>query len=178
MAQKKPGVYERGFPLGTIIITNLITLAVYGAGAYLFFQFGLFWGTMFLLYLLYMEASTFREGCRYCFYYGKRCAFGRGVIASWFIKRGDPKKFCERELTIKDFIPHMFIAFLPIIPGTLILLSGFSWLVLGLMALPIIVNFAGNPVIYGRLACPHCNQGSICCPACEYFMKKEKRKNG
>ncbi len=37
---------------------------------------------------------------------------------------------------------------------------------------PVLVMAAGNPVIYGKLACPHCKQGRIACPACEFFMKK------
>ena len=175
---KKPEIYEKGYPAKTILTTNLVTLATYACGLYLFFQAGLLWGALFLIYLIYMEISLLREGCRYCFYYGKACAFGRGITASYFIKKGDPKKFCERQLKFRDFIPHLLVAFLPLIPGAYLLLIGFNWIVAGLMAFPIIVNFAGNPLIFGRMACPHCKQGSICCPACEYFMKKDVKKKG
>ena len=173
---KKPEIYDKGFPASTVLITNLVLLATYASGAYLFFRIGLLWGALFIIYMIYMEISVLREGCRYCYYYGKVCAFGKGITASYFIKKGNPKKFCERQLTFKDFIPHMLVSFLPLIPGTILLLSGLDFLVIGLMAFPIIVNFLGNPIIYGKLACPHCKQGAICCPACEYFMKKEKKK--
>jgi len=170
-------IYDKGFPLGTVLIMNFFMVTTYAAGVWLFSLINIFLGALFLIFIIYIESSVYREGCKYCFYYGKRCAFGRGLLAPLFMKKGDPKKFCEHELTRKDFIPTMLPAFLPLVAAVYIIFTqGFSWVVTLLGAYPFIVSFLGNPIFYGRMACPHCKQGSICCPAMEFFMKREKAK--
>jgi len=32
-----------------------------------------------------------------------------------------------------------------------------------------------NQIIYGKLACIHCKQGSICCPALKFFTKGKNK---
>jgi hypothetical protein len=39
------------------------------------------------------------------------------------------------------------------------------------MIYPVFSWFAVNPILYGKLACLHCKQGSICCPALKFFTK-------
>lgn len=130
-------------------------------------------GILFIVYLLFMEFAIYKRACRYCYYYGKRCVAGKGNIVPLFFKKGEAKKFCERKVSAKEFVPHLLISFIPIIAGIYLLIKDFTWLILGLMLWPLIVNFIGNPILYGKIACPHCKQGAKCCPACEFFMKKK-----
>lgn len=104
-------------------------------------------------------------------------AFGKGVIAAKFFKKGDPKKFCERKLGFKDFIPQILVVLIPLIVGIALLVSrGFNLPILIAMIYPVFSWFVINPILYGKLACIHCKQGSICCPALNFFIKKEKKK--
>lgn len=176
--ETKQKLYEN-YPLLSVLIYNLVMLSVYAAGLYLMFAVHKWAGILFVLYLLFIELSVYKEGCRYCYYYGKTCVAGRGKIVPLFFKKGEPKKFCERTLSFKDFVPSLLVVFIPIAAGVYLMIKDFSWLILGLVLWPLIVNFVGNPIIYGNIACPHCKQGAICCPACEYFMKKyEPRGRG
>ena len=102
---KNPRVYE-SYPLWTVILATILTLAVYVAGAYIMFRLSLITGVIYVVYLIFLERYFFKEGCICCYYYGKLCAFGKGVIAAIFFERGDPEKFCKREVGFKDFIPQ------------------------------------------------------------------------
>ena len=168
---KKPKIYE-SYPLWIIILANILLLAVYVAGAYIMFKLNIITGILYIVYLVFLERHFFKEGCIHCCYYGKSCAFGKGNIAAMFFKKGDPKKFCERELGFKDFIPQVLVILIPLIVGIALLISrGFDLLILIAIIYPIFSWFAVNPILYGKLACLHCKQGSICCPALKFFTK-------
>jgi hypothetical protein len=169
---KKPKIYE-SYPLWMVFIITILQLLVYLAGAYIMFVLSWITGVLYIIYLIIIEVNNFREGCINCCYYGKVCAFGKGVIAAMIFKKGDPKKFLNRELTFKDFIPQVLVVLIPLVVGILLLISrGFNILILIALIYPVFSWFALNPIIYGKLACPHCKQGSICCPALKFFSKK------
>jgi len=124
-----------------------------------------------------LSAPFLKKGAVVVFYYGKLCAFGKGIVAAKFFKKGDPKKFCERELGFKDFIPQILVVLIPLIVGIALLISrGLNLPILIAMIYPLFSWFVINPILYGKLACIHCKQGSICCPALNFFIKKEKKK--
>ena len=169
----KPKIYEK-YPLWMVFVYNIVMLSVYLAGAYILFKFNLIIGILYLVYLIILESGVYREGCRYCYYYGKRCVAGKGLIAPIFVKKGNPKKFCARKLEWKDFILQILVVLVPIVTGAIILISdGFDFLILTAMIYPLFSWFFLNPIVYGKLACPHCKQGKICCPALNFFTKKK-----
>jgi len=173
--EKEPEAFE-WYPLWIVLAFNLASFLSYAIGAYLLFLVGMVWGILYITYLIYLELSTYREGCVCCYYYGKRCASGRGRIAPYLFKKDDPKKFCEKEVTVAKILPHFLVLLFPLIGGAILLLQNFRWGILLLMLIPPLIWFMGNPVIYGKLACPHCKQGRICCPANEFFSKKYSGK--
>lgn len=170
----KPKIYDN-YPLSIVSTIGLLFLVFYLAGAYIMFRLHVIAGALYILYILLMEYFVYKEACPHCFYYGKRCAFGRGVIAGIIHKKGDPKKFCEKEMRFKDFVPQIILLLVPIVVGIALLVSrGYHLLTLIALLYPVFNWFALNPIIYGKLACPHCKQGSMCCPALEFFGKKKK----
>lgn len=174
--KNKLKIYD-SYPLWIVILANILILAVYVAGAYIMFALSLITGILYVAYLVFFELHYFKEGCSCCFYYGKLCAFGKGIVAAKFFKKGDPKKFCERELGFKDFIPQILVVLIPLIVGIALLISrGLNLPILIAMIYPVFSWFVINPILYGKLACIHCKQGSICCPALNFFIKKEKKK--
>ncbi|MBW3015593.1 hypothetical protein KY330_04165 [Candidatus Woesearchaeota archaeon] len=164
-------LYDK-YPLWIVIIVNILLLAVYLAGGFIMFKLNWITGVIFIVYVGLIEIFMYKEACPNCFYYGKRCAFGKGVIAGLIFKKGNPQKFCEKEISFKDFIPQTLTVLVPLIVGIALLISrGFdTWVVIA-VAYPVISWFAVNPIVYGKLACPHCKQGSVCCPALKFFKK-------
>ena len=178
MKKKNPELYGQ-YPLWMVLVYNLAMLLVYLAGAYIMFKLHLITGILYIIYLIIIEFTIYREGCRHCFYYGKRCVSAKGLITLIFFKRGDPKKFCQRELKWKDFIPQILIVLIPVIVGIALLISrSFNLLILIALIYPIFSWFCVNPIIYGKIACIHCKQGSICCPALGFFAKGKKKSTG
>ena len=174
-SKKEPKAFER-YPAWIVLTMNLAFLVNYAIGVFILAQLGVLWGFLFVIYVLLLELSVFEEGCQYCCYHGKLCASGKGKVVPLLMKKGDPKRFCERKVTLLSLLPNMLVLILPMVGGAIVLLSSFSWLILGLMIIPWLLWFFGNPILYGRLACPHCKQGRICCPANEFFSKKFGKK--
>jgi len=172
---KQPELFEK-YPSQVILITNLATLINYSAGFYILLQTGRLWTIFFLLYILYLELSLYKSGCASCYYYGKTCAFGRGKIAALLFKKADPQEFCQREFGWKTMLPQIILSLTPIVAGILLLTKEFDWIILILMIIPVILWMVGNPIIYGKLACIHCKQGKICCPASKFFEPKDTQK--
>ena len=101
----------------------IMLLAVYAAGAYIMFKLNVITGILYMVFIILLEFHLFKEGCVNCWYYGKLCAFGKGAVAALFFKKGNPKKFCERELGFKDFIPQVLVVLIPLIVGIALLIS-------------------------------------------------------
>ena len=176
MKTKNLKIYEN-YPIWIIILTNILMLAVYVAGAYIMFSLGLITGLLYTVFIILLEFYNLKEGCINCCYYGRLCAFGKGLIASKFFKKGNPEKFYERELGLKDFIPQILVVLIPLIVGIVLIFSrGFNIPILIAVIYPIISWFIINPILYGKLACIHCKQGSIGCPALKFFSKGCKKK--
>ncbi|MFH1450889.1 MAG: hypothetical protein ABIF92_02820 [archaeon] len=165
------------YPIWVVMIIIILQLSLYVTGSFIMFKLHYITGILYIIFVLFMESTIYREGCRDCFYYGKRCAFGRGLLAPLFVKKGDGKAFREKEVTFKDLIPQVLLSLIPVLVGIALLISrGFDALILIALLYPVILWFGLNEIIYGKLSCPHCKQGKICCPAMEFFMKKRGKK--
>lgn len=170
--KKESQVFEN-HPFSTILITNCLILLVWFSALYLVWQLGIFWGVLFAVYLLFLEFSIYKQGCSCCCYYGKKCAFGRGKIAPFLVKKDNPEKFCQRKITWFKLLPTILSSLIPVIIGLTLLAKSFSWPIL-ILTLVLVTNwFFINPLIYGRLVCLHCKQGRLCCPANDFFGKKK-----
>ena len=166
--------YE-SYPIWSVAIVILLFLAIYLSGAYIMFRLHLIAGILYVLYIVLMEYFVYKEACPNCYYYGKLCFSGRGKLAKLLYKKGDPKKFCEKEMKFKDFIPQIIVVTVPVVVGIALLISrGFHLLTLIAVLYPVFNWFVINPILYGKLACLHCKQGKKCCPALNFFSKKKK----
>lgn len=163
------------YPRWIISITIILQLAIYVIGGAIIYQFGLVWLIVYLIYVAYLEITFYPKSCVYCYYYGKWCAFGKGKMAAWLgFKQKDNKKFCERQATYIGMIPEMLVVIVPVFLGIVLLLQRFEWGVLALIIIDLILVSWGNGFVRSKLACAHCKQGEICCPAREMFEKKAK----
>lgn len=161
--------FHENYPLRTIVISNLLAIAMYAAGAGIIYQLGIFWMLFYLTYVLALEIRQLKNGCVHCYYYGKYCAFGKGKLSSLFFRRGEPDRFSCRKMTWIDLVPDLLVALLPLLAGIVLLLTDFNWIALGLMVFIAFLGTTGNSYVRGTLACRYCRQGEIGCPAKELF---------
>ena len=170
----KPKTYKN-YPCWIIIISNLVSIAIYFIGAYIIYQVGIIWLLIYLVYILSLEIRLMRKSCVNCYYYGKYCAFGKGKICSLFFKRGNSNKFIQKNITWKEILPDFMISIIPIIVGIVLLILNFNWLILLLIIFLVILSSVGNGFVRGNLACKFCKQREIGCPAEQLFNKKGKK---
>jgi hypothetical protein len=171
--KKEPQAFEN-YPFLTVLIANTVTFIIWIVSIYLVWQLGAFWGALFIVYLLSLEFFVYKHGCSCCYYYGKWCAFGRGKIAPFLVKRYDPQKFCQRKVTWLNLLPVVLGSLIPVIVGVVLLIRGFSCSIFILTLIPVVNWFFINPLVYGKLICLHCKQGRLCCPANDFFGKKNE----
>ncbi|NVM54858.1 MAG: hypothetical protein HWN66_14235 [Candidatus Helarchaeota archaeon] len=163
--------YEN-YPSWIPILSNSVSISIYIIGAYILLGFGILWSILYLIYCLVMEILVLKRSCVHCYYYGKICAFGRGKLCSKLFKKGDPQKFIEREISWLDLLPDFMVIIIPIVSGIILLILNFSWILLILLILTFILFFVGTAAIRGSLACKHCKQRELGCPAAKAFFKE------
>ncbi|MEA2088383.1 MAG: hypothetical protein U9O55_00900 [Patescibacteria group bacterium] len=171
MRQQK---YFENYPCWIMIISNLVSIAIYFAGAFIIYQVGIIWLLFYVLYILGLEIRLMKRSCVNCYYYGKFCGFGKGKISFLFFKKGDSQKFIKNKITLKDMLPDFFVSIILLLTGAVLLILNFNWLILLLIVTLIILTSAGNSFIRGSLACKFCEQRKIGCPAEQLFNKKNK----
>ncbi|MFC1617032.1 hypothetical protein ACFL2K_02315 [Candidatus Margulisiibacteriota bacterium] len=168
---KKPFCYVQ-YPYSMIIFANFIDFIIYSAGIFVFLQFHLLLVVLYVFYILFLYYRLFSSSCVHCYYYGKRCAFGRGKLCSFFFKKGDPKKFLTNKITWKSIIPDFLVFLIPMIFGIVKLVQDFNWLLLFIIVFAFgFVGFLGNALVRSSYACKYCKQKELGCPAEQLFNK-------
>ena len=166
--------YEN-FPLWIPFIAILISVICYVIGSYILIGFGIIFSILYLFYCLGAELLVILRSCKDCWYYGKICGLGKGKITPLFVKKGDTKKFADRDISVVHMIPDFLVVILPLLGGAILLILDFSVLVLSLMVILGVLFFGGTSFIRGTFACKYCKQKDIGCPAFEIFNKKKEK---
>ncbi len=162
--------YEN-YPVRMIAASQLLNVLIYALGIYILAGFGLWMAGTFAAYCLWLEIRVMKFSCTECYYYGKACAFGRGTIAAFLFKQGDPARFAARTMSHKQLLPDLLVLVFPLIGGIVLLLRTFSWsLAVLLLALPAL-SLWGTYLVRSRIACRYCKQREIGCPAERFFNK-------
>ncbi|MFA6548400.1 MAG: hypothetical protein WCT39_00515 [Candidatus Margulisiibacteriota bacterium] len=149
-------------------------MAIYTLGACILSGFGLIVVLLYLLFCLWSEYRVLAMSCRYCFYYGKLCGVGKGIVAPLFVKKGDPKVFLEKAIGWKELVPDFLVFLVPALGGIIHLFLQFNLLTLGLIAVIVILALPCVGFMRSCLICTGCKQRELGCPAEKWFGKKEK----
>ena len=164
--------YEN-FPLWIVILCNLFSLTIYAIGTYIILGFGIFFAILYLLYCFWMEISVLRRSCVGCYYYGKICAFGKGKTSSLFFKKDKSKALSKKKISLFNILPDFMVSIFPIIAGIILSILNFSWTIVFMVIVLLVLTFGGNAFIRGSFACKYCKQREIGCPAEKLFQKKK-----
>jgi hypothetical protein len=162
------------YPLGSVVLSNVVSLSIYGLGFFILFRSGWILAILYLIFIFSLEIRLIKNHCTACYYWGKTCGFGKGRISSLFFKKGDASKFCGKQMTWKDMIPDMLVFLFPFLGGIVLLIIQFDYLVLISLLVLLFLTFPGNGYIRGKLTCPFCKQRELGCPANDLFKKKNE----
>ena len=165
--------YEN-FPIWIPLLAWVLTLSIYALGAYIFSQLDFFYTVLYLMFCLWIELKILKGSCVNCYYYGKTCGLGRGKLCAILFEKGSPESFIEKEIAWKDLIPDFLVMIFPLIGGIVILIRDFTWLILVLMVVLVMLSMGGTAFIRGSYACKYCKQKELGCPAEQLFNKGAK----
>jgi hypothetical protein len=159
------------FPWWMVLICNGVGLAIYAIGFLLMVRLGIVWGGLYAAYCVWMEWRLLSGSCRSCYYFGKRCGFGKGRLCSWFFNQRSEPTLCTKRLSWRDVAPDFMVSLIPLGAGITILVWSFSWPVLLLVVTLAFLGSVGTGLVRGQVACKYCQQRELGCPAEQYFSK-------
>lgn len=164
------------FPWWLVLICNAVGLAIYGIGIFVLSRLGIVWCLLYAAYCVWLEWGILSGSCRYCYYFGKQCGFGKGRLCSWFFSRGAEQSLSTKRISWRNIVPDFMVTLIPLCVGITILVRNFSWLVLLLIVMLAVLGSAGTGLIRGQIACKYCKQREIGCPAEQLFSKTKQGK--
>ena len=162
------------FPWWMVAISSAAGLAIYAIGLYLMFRMGIVWGILYAAYCVWMELRLLSQGCRHCWYYGKRCGFGKGRVCAWFFSKGSEETWHAKSITWRDIVPDFLVSLIPLGVGIALIIRSFSWLVLVLIAALVFLGSVGTGLVRGHITCKYCKQRELGCPAEQLFGKTKQ----
>ncbi len=165
--------YEN-YPFWIPLLSVLLSLSIYALGFYILSGFGPIAVVLYLIVCLFVEFKVMSRSCVSCYYYGKFCGLGRGKLAPLFFKKGDPKRFTDRKIGLKDLIPDMLVVLFPLLGGIIYLFLHFNFLTLGLILAIIILAMPVTGFMRTCFICSNCKQRDLGCPAEKLFAKGKK----
>ncbi len=162
------GGFER-YPLGTVIAANTLACGIYALGTTIMARHGYGPALVYAACCLWVEFRVLTKSCRNCWYYGRRCGFGKGQLCALLFPKGAPDDFLRKDITWWDVVPDFAVGLLPVVAGAVLLVRGFSWPLLLMVAVLLVLTTAGNALVRGVLVCRHCRQRELGCPAQKLF---------
>jgi len=170
------GKYD-DYPLWIVALSNLLSISIYGLGFFIMVRVNWIIAILYLIYIMILEYRLLKNGCVNCYYRGKVCGFGKGIISSWLFKKGDISKFCSHEISWKDMIPDLLISLIPFIIGIVLITIEFDFIIFCVLVLLAFLTTTGNGFIRTKLTCKYCGQKELGCPADKLFNKNKNITN-
>ena len=149
----KQTMYD-GFPWPVVVLCTTVGLSIYLIGAYLLFRLSSGSALVYAMFCVWIEWRILTASCRRCYYYGKRCAFGKGLVCSWLLTQLPSEEFARRQVSWRDVAPDFLVSLIPLGAGVVLLVRGFSWLVVSLMILIMLLNVYVMPLVPYLAASP------------------------
>ena len=162
------------FPWWMVVVCNGVGLAIYAIGFYLMSRLGTAWGLLYVAYCLWMEWRLLTGSCRSCYYFGKRCGFGKGRVCAWFFTQAAERRCGAKPISWRNVLPDFMVSLVPLGVGIAVLIRSFSWLVLLLIVTLVLLGSVGTGFVRGQLACRYCKQRELGCPAEQLFNKTKQ----
>lgn len=166
--------YYESYPLRFNCISLGVTLLSYAFGTAIFYLISPIFGLAYALLCLLSVLVSLKLRCSYCYYYGKRCPSGLGILSKQLFRKGDPEGFKDSKNLIPAGILDFGLLVLAVLGGIALCVMRFSLLSASLLAAYILVAVAGFSV--KKIFCRHCEQGRLGCPAYEGMKGKGSKR--
>ena len=158
--------YER-YPWKIAALCAGLTFSSYAVGTLIFYFFygHAAWGYLALCVVALLVSLKLR--CSFCYYYGRRCAFGLGELSSRIFRGGAPSEFSRRANLVPVAVLSLIVMLLPLGAAIAAIAIDFSWLVPVLFFAYVMVGVVPGFVLRNSIFCRSCKQRELGCPACQ-----------
>ena len=149
------------FTKSDLILSNFLNTSTYALGTILMYFLNPYYAILYVIFCIIAIILFLKLICTYCPSYGRaRCSSGYGRAAAYLFKKGDRRKFSKM---FKIYIPFLSIIwFLPLISSLFLLINEFSWALVVIVILFIIISFIVLPY-YSRVhSCKKCPNKKEC----------------
>ena len=164
--------YE-SFPKAIVLLSTLFSLTIYALGIFILSSLSKWLALFYVLYCIWLEFRILKKSCVNCYYYGKRCGLGKGVLCSWFFKPGKNEDFSAVKFTWLDILPDFMVIIIPLIFGIISLVIDFTWIIMMLLLVLLFLSTMGNAIIRGNFLCRYCKQRELGCQAVQLFSSSK-----
>lgn len=173
---KKSNNALESYPLKFVLLSNAVSIAIYLIGIYILAKANALLAAAFIVFIIVLEFRLLQKSCKYCYYYGKTCCFGKGKICALLFKK-EKRKLSDIKISWKEILPDFLVFLIPLIVGIYLLIIRFSLFLLALLVLLALLSFLGNAFVRQNFACKYCKQRKIGCPAEKLFQQNKKPKS-
>jgi hypothetical protein len=167
--------YYESYPLRFNCVSLGITLLSYAAGAAIFYLIEPILGFGYALLCMLSLLAGVMYRCRICYYYGKRCPSGPGILSKLLFKKGDPQGFRDPKNLMPAGVMNFGVLLLPVLGGVALCIIRFSLLAVALLAAYILIAVVGGFAVK-KVFCAHCEQGRLGCPAYDGMRGKGTKR--
>jgi len=150
------------YPVRDAILCNAVMAALIAAGTIACWLLSPVLGGLYVTFSVLMVYVVLRRlVCTRCYYYGKRCGAGWGLLASKWFARGSMEEFNENAGTRIAPMVYGLVTLVPIIAITLLLVRGATTLHVVLLAVVLAIGFYSSGP--GRkTSCSRCKMRLFC----------------
>ncbi len=167
--------YYESYPLRFNCISLGVTVLSYALGTAIFYLVDPIFAAGYALLCILSVLVSIKLRCSYCYYYGKRCPSGLGILGKVLFRRGEPERFKDPKNLIPAGILDFGILLLAVLGGVALCVMRFSLLAAALLAAYILVAVVAGFAVK-KIFCAHCEQGRLGCPAYEGMKGKSQKK--
>lgn len=167
-------LYKEGlekYPIWSAIVSNLAMLLWIESGTFAFWMLhpvaGAIFGVLGVLGVyIYLRWAV----CRHCWYYGKRCSTGWGIISAGLFSKGDEARFTDKSLLAHIFSVYGFLMVAPLVILVVMMIRSFAMIHLYTLIAMVLFSMLSG-FILRRPSCAKCKQRTIC-PGCASPLKQ------
>ncbi len=167
--------YYESYPLRFNCVSLGIALLSYATGAAIFYLIEPIMGLGYILLCMLSLLVGLKYRCRFCYYYGKRCPSGLGILSKRLFRKGEPEGFRDPKNLMPAGVMDFGVLLLAVLGGIALCIIKFSLLSVALLAAYILVAVVAGFAVK-KVFCAHCEQGRLGCPAYDGMRGKSAKR--
>jgi len=166
-------IFYESYPYRILCLSMILTFSSYALGTLIIYLINSLLGVGYVILCFVSLLVCIKYRCSFCYYYGKKCYSGLGALSKLLFRQGNSNDFKSPKNLMPTAIFSFAVLFLPLIGAIVLMIFKFSWLILILSIIYLLIAVIPVFILRKNLFCKYCKQGKTGCPAYEGMQGKE-----